>query len=106
MRFSRFLTLLALLAVLLAPAGMIGSHAAMAMPAAATQPMDHCAEGQDESAGKSEMIDCAIACAAMTTAEPLIPQETALLASAPNLLAASFIEGMRPEAATPPPRSA
>lgn len=91
-----------MLAVLLVPAGMIGGHSAMATPAAAT--MDHCADQKDKSASKNKMIDCAIACAAVATAEPTVPAKAAPLASAPVTLSSFFIEGTRPEAATPPPR--
>ena len=104
MRFKRLLSLLALLAVLLVPAGMIGGHSAMAMPASA-KTMDHCADQQDQSAGKNKMIDCAIACAAVATVEPIVPAKSAPLANPPATLPSYFIEGTRPEAATPPPRS-
>jgi hypothetical protein len=102
MRFSRLLSILALLAVLFAPAGMLGSHAAMAMPA---QPSGHCAEQQQQSGEDQQaMIDCAIACTALPSHQP-VPGENRLgPPAAPEAAVTLFVDGTRPEAATPPPR--
>ncbi len=107
MRFTRLLSILTVLALLLAPAGMLSSHAAMAMPdQAAASAIDHCASPGETSGSedKRAMIDCAIACAAMPAAEPLVADQSILAASPPALASNLFVEGMRPEAATPPPR--
>ncbi len=106
MPFSRLFHLLALLALLLAPAGMLGSHAAMAMP---HQPvaasMSHCDEQQTPAEDdRQRMLDCAIACTAMPASAPLVPPEPAFLAAVPVAAPTQFFESTRPEAATPPPR--
>jgi hypothetical protein len=105
MRLRRFLSILALFAVLLAPAGMLGSHAAMAMPA---QPSasGHCSEQQQHDSGeqKQAMIDCAIACTALPSHQPMLGETGVTPAAAPEAGVTSFTEGTRPEAATPPPR--
>ncbi len=105
MRCLRFLQMLVMLALMIAPAGMIGSHAAMAMPHQAAAPMEGCNSQRSapEDEQRQSMIDCAIACSAMpATADATRPQR--LLISPEYRLATILdIEGMRPEAATPPP---
>jgi hypothetical protein len=104
MRFSPLLSILALLAVLLAPAGMLGSHAAMAMPA---QPSasGHCPEKQQEHGQEQQaMIDCALACSALPSHQPVASDAAFAPAAAPLAALVQFLEGTRPEAATPPPR--
>lgn len=102
----RLFQLLALLALLLAPAGMLGDHAAMAMPhGTATATMGHCADRQapaDED--RQAMIDCAIACAAMPAAGPFSAMAPALVSPAPLIGLAARFDGTPPELATPPPR--
>lgn len=106
MRFTRLFQILALFALLLAPAGMLGSHAAMAMPhgAAAGTP-NHCADQQAPAEeDRQAMLDCAIACTAIPAADPLSPSEQ--MVSSPALLMGrtpAFV-GSAPELATPPPR--
>ena len=102
MRFM--LSILAFLAVLLAPAGMLGSHAAMAMPQQAAASADPCSEKQHEGEQDQAMIDCALACSALASHEPNIGDERAPDAAAPDALPSLALHGMRPEAATPPPR--
>jgi hypothetical protein len=103
MRFSRLLSILALLAVLLAPAGMFGSHAAMAMPAqpSASGP---CSEQQQSGEHEQAMIDCAIACTALASHQPVLGGNGLGPAAAPEAALTLFVDGTRPEAATPPPR--
>ena len=104
MRFM--LSILAFLAVLLAPAGMLGSHAAMAMPQHAAASADPCSEKQQHDGQQSQaMIDCALACSALASNEALIADEPAPDAAAPDARPSLALHGMRPEAATPPPRS-
>ena len=95
------------LALLLAPAGMFGGQAAMAMPhETSSVSMSHCLETQapgDEE--RQMMLDCAMACTAMPSAAPLLPPARAVLAALPVSGPVQFFEGTRPEAATPPPRS-
>lgn len=104
MRFSRLLSILALFAVLFAPAGMLGSHAAMAMPQQASaghhsEQQQHDQRGQDQA-----MIDCAIACTALPSNEPVVAEEELIRAAAPQSLPSLVLHGTKPEAATPPPR--
>lgn len=104
MRLSRLLPLLGLFAVLLAPLGMLGSHAAMAMPKQAAS-SGNCSEQQSEhSSGERATIDCAIACTALPSHEPLLPPAQIVAAAVPAANPILSLQGMRPEAATPPPR--
>ena len=98
--------MLALLALLLAPAGMLGSHAAMAMPPeAAMSAMSHCDDRQAPTDhDRKAMLDCAIACTAMPAAEPMLASEPALPAPLPALTRVRLVDGIPAEAATPPPR--
>jgi hypothetical protein len=109
MRLSRLFSIVALFALLFAPAGMLGSHSAMAMPHDAAAPMSgHCdtkEQAPDEQPGPS-MIDCAIACSAMPSADPFVPQKPLAAAARFKTALTRFIAGTRPEAATPPPRIA
>jgi hypothetical protein len=107
MGFGRILHIFALLALLLAPAGMLGSHAAMAMPSGtpASSTLDHCSEKQaPDEHDRRAMLDCAIACTALPAAAPLLATGQPLVA--PLLIPAAELRfvGTRPEAATPPPR--
>jgi hypothetical protein len=107
MRFSRLFSILAFVALLLAPAGMLGSHAAMAMPhdaaASMKDPCDTQDRAPDEQPGPS-MIDCAIACSAMPSANPFVAQKPVLAAAGFKASITRFVAGTWPEAATPPPR--
>jgi hypothetical protein len=109
MRFSRLFPILAVLALLFAPAGMLGSHAAMAMPHDAGARMaGHC-ETQNQAPAEQpgpSMIDCAIACSAMPSAAPFVVQKRVLAAIQFKTPLVRFVAGTRPEAATPPPRMA
>jgi hypothetical protein len=103
--------LLTLLAMLVAPFGMLSGHAAMAAPA--TQPAGgHCADmgashdqAPDDTAPAAN-IDCMMACAC-------VPAEGAELANVPSLAKepaisanASDVVGANPAADPPPPRPA
>lgn len=103
MQFSRLLSILALLAVLLAPSGMLGGHAAMAMPAqpSASGP---CSEQQQTGGDEQAMIDCAIACTALPSHQPVLGESGFNPAAAPEAAITLFADGTKPEAATPPPR--
>jgi hypothetical protein len=102
----RLIQFMAFLALLLAPASMLGSHAAMAMPHdAAAITMDHCADKQAPSEqDRQSMIDCAIACAAMPAAEPLLVADETVVPPALLTGPAPVFDGSAPEIVTPPPR--
>ena len=106
MNLGRLFQLLVLLALLLAPAGMLGSHAAMAMPhQAAASALDHCTKEQAPSGtDRQAMLDCALACTAMPAAAPQIARAVPVLQPLPVSVPEAPIAGHRPEAATPPPR--
>jgi hypothetical protein len=104
---SRVLSYLILLALLLAPASMVGSHAAMAMPhdaAASTSGHFEDQEQVPQDQRERPMIDCAMACSAMPSADPLIPARAPLTSLSYKAAAFLPIDGTRPEADTPPPR--
>jgi hypothetical protein len=109
MRISRLFSIMALIALLFAPAGMLGSHAAMAMPHDAAASMaGHCdteEQAPDEQPGPS-MIDCAIACSAMPSADAILPDKPVEVSAEFKTAVTRFVAGTRPEAATPPPRIA
>jgi hypothetical protein len=105
MAFRFLLRLSALLALLLAPAGMLGSHAAMAMPHQAAASADHCPDKQspaDEE--RQQMADCAMACSAMPAAAQHLGGDDAVASALPKMTPAPSLKGSRPEADTPPPR--
>ena len=106
MRFTRLFQILALFALLLAPAGMLGSHAAMAMPhGAAAGAMDHCADQRAPAEeDRQAMADCAIACTAMPADEPLFGREQMVASPALLIGPIPVFDGSAPELVTPPPR--
>lgn len=111
MRLRAFLHLFVLAALLLAPIGMVGSHAAMAAPQAPEASAGgHCADmvgsnqraPADKAPGKS--IDCMIACACVPSpgvqlADPPLP----VAAPEPAMITA-LVSGLNPAADPPPPR--
>lgn len=104
MSASRLLRWLTLIALLLAPLGMIGGAPAMAhsRPAQA----GHCAEKEKPAeAPLSAPVDCMIACAGSLPAQAvaLAAQPRPGRAVEPEPLAFR-LDGLHPEAATPPPR--
>ena len=113
-RLVRFLTMLALL---LAPLGMVGQHAAMAIPGTA-QAAEHYAENADHCAGMSSesedegspntgcLVDCAVACSAIPALGSEIADQPIALALAQRLALISRVTGLHPESDPPPPRIA
>lgn len=109
--FRFILRLLTVFALLLAPAGMMGSHAAMAAPPTlgSTASASHCAEmgGSQQRAPEhapAKNIDCMIACSCMPPlgAELRTPP---LLSAAPGPAATpARMHGLTPQAEPPPPR--
>lgn len=115
MSIARLLRLLAILAMLFAPLGMMGGHAAMAMPAQATQaamdhgammdPGGHCADREKQSHDrKGASIDCMIACSAMPTAELRVEDRPSMPAIVEPAAPANGLRGLHPESDPPPPR--
>jgi len=106
--------LLTLLALLLAPAGMITSHAVMAAPlhdASGARSSMHCAEmpqHERQAPGHSvpaTNIDCAIACACLPSRNAFVAGERqyfVALAPVPN--AQPLGHSFNPAADPPPPR--
>jgi hypothetical protein len=113
---TRLVRILTILAMLVAPLGMMGGHAAMAMPVSAQPAMDHmaamspggsCADMDKQPEDQSGPgIDCMIACSAVPSAEGGIaghPLAAADVQPPPPSEAAS---GLHPESDPPPPRFA
>ena len=109
---ARFLRVLTLLALLLAPAGMLGSHAAMAgVPVAAAAASDaHCAEmagGGHEAPCDPQVpagIDCMIACSCMPPLGAQLGQPPLRSAVPEPAMLTARLLGLSPQAETPPPR--
>lgn len=110
-----------MLALLFAPLGMIGGHAAMAMPAAAqashhAQAVDqppHCAEmggmAQDEDGtpdGDRSPIDCTMSCSALPALAGAVADQPPAPAMARSPALHGLVRGLHPESDDPPPRTA
>lgn len=107
MRFARFLTLFALLALLAAPFGRIGAAEASAMPGHGAAGAGHC-EGmpmpEPASGDERGAIDCMIACAAIAAADaPALDSVQAAPGVEAHRAPAAFA-GLSPESEPPPPR--
>jgi hypothetical protein len=109
---TRLFRLLAILAFLLAPAGMIGGAPAVASaPAvphhdAATAAPDRCAGMEEDTDRPSPRHDCAMACAAIPPLGSVIGARPLAPSVVDPVRPATFGHGLGPEAATPPPRTA
>lgn len=112
MRPLGLLRLLLLIALMLAPVGMVARHAAMAAPPAKAVDLSaHCADvagGHDEMGGDEVpgmSVDCMLACACIPpTGSPGLA--TKFLSQTPLALpTASLVSGHGPQADPPPPRS-
>lgn len=108
----RLLRILTLVALLLAPLGMMSGHAAMAMGSAAEAtnsmgPADHCG-GMDKPARHQPAsgIDCTIACSAVPSAEGTVATHPIAAAQIPPIALATSLFGLHPESDPPPPRLA
>jgi uncharacterized protein involved in copper resistance len=120
MPVTPFMRILTILAVLLAPLGMIAgtsaqaatTHAASAAthPADAMPAMDHCAgmqKSEDMSKGQpGHQHDCMMACAAIPAFGSELPAKPMTPSTIDPIALASTGHGLGPEAATPPPRFA
>ena len=104
------LRLLVALAVLLMPLGMAGaggSAAAAPHHPAAASPVEHGAHhpaGGDEDRQPERSAQCMMACAALPPAVGAVDARPALRGPALHLRLADRLDGLSPEAATPPPR--
>lgn len=120
MTAARLIRLLTILALLLAPLGMIGEHAAMAMTAPEASAhhagdaaqAGHCAgmTGQSEDEKKAPdrdcLIDCAIACSAIPAVGNMMGDQPMPAALAQPRPLAGRMSGLHPESDPPPPRIA
>ena len=114
MSITRLMRLLAIFAMLFAPFGMIGGHAAMAMPAATSampdhasmmDPASHCADREEPSKDRpGSSIDCMIACSALPSAESGVGDQTLPVALVLVFPRATGVAGLHPESDPPPPR--
>lgn len=104
----RFVQLLLLIVLAVAPFGRIGvSQAMTGQPRMAMNA--HCGGGQPMSDGDRShrmAVDCMLACAGMATACAQFALPPPAPAAAPVALATPFPPGIRPVADPPPPRSA
>jgi hypothetical protein len=103
---------LIMLAVLVMPFGMAPAAAAHpsqdAMAMHAGMAMQHCPEpSSDQHQPKGAMAACTMACASALPAMDLVRSEPLDPRAAPAIASVdSGIDGLHPETATPPPRSA
>ena len=115
MSLTRLWRALTIFGLLFAPLGIIGGHAAMAMPAdtastvmnhgQAGAPAGHCADiGQDQNGQTSPSIDCTIACSVMPAADFEIASHPAARGLVQVAALASLLRGLHPESDPPPPR--
>ena len=112
--------ILTLLALLVAPLGMVGEHAAMAMPSASavsnhgqtSEPSAHCAEmgsqtqDGDETSPSGDCLDCAVTCSALPAIGNLVSEPALGPAMARSLALVARVRGLHPESDDPPPRTA
>lgn len=125
--FASLARWLVLLALLVAPLGMMDDHAAMATaalaapsPAAASSsthheaeaaPAGHCADSaapaaDPDSVDRDCRLDCAVGCSAVPTPPSVMPASPLAAASLPPRPLVAHIHGRQPEADPPPPRTA
>ena len=106
MNFPRLLAFVLALAVLLAPAGMAPTFAAMPAPhdMAASMPMDHCAGQQEPDQKKAPESCCIVACSALLGGRGEIAAPPAASISYESIALSAHL-GFSAEAETPPPRT-
>ena len=109
----RLIRILTMLALLVAPLGMVGGHAAMAMPVAATAATGHCADiggmaddGDGSSQEDRSAIDCTISCSALPALAGALTDQPPLPAMARTVTLHGLVRGLHPESDDPPPRTA
>ena len=114
MAVLRLIRILTLATLLLAPFGMLGNHAAAALPTAAASghhmegmAAGHCPDtGQPAKDRSSSSIDCMMACSALAGIEGELAEHPLPAAAPPEVIAPKAIHGLNPEADPPPPRFA
>jgi hypothetical protein len=108
MAARRFLRLLTMLALLLMPLAMISGHPAMASEAHAATAADHCAgmEKQQKRDLPGRKGECMTGCACILDEAGGLDDEAIRPIAAERLPLAPALQGLHPEAATPPPRIA
>ena len=110
MRPRALLGIFALLAMLIAPIGMVGGHSVMAAPRTPSAVAGHCADmagfheqaPADKTPGKS--IDCMIACACMPSSGVQLGDPPLPVAAPEPAMIVSLVDGLNPAADPPPPR--
>jgi hypothetical protein len=107
MPLKHLVRLLTLLALLLAPAGMMGNHMAMAAP----QPAGgHCADanpgGHEAPRGEApaQGIDCLIACSCVPAFAAELADPPSFAATPASSSPVALGSGLNPQADPPPPR--
>jgi len=109
---ARLVRILALLALVLAPLGMMGAHPAMATPNPAVaalhgQGSEHCAGmDQPEKPKPVSCIDCIMVCSGLPVAESDVAAHPLATAPMPRLPLEQRVHGLHPESEPPPPRFA
>lgn len=119
---SRLLPFIAMLAMVFAPLSMVGGSAAVAqspMPASSTHHEQsagdpaHCSEMSGESPNEDDssrqgdcFSDCAVTCSAIPPLGTLFGDSAMLPAAAHPLPLVDRMQGLNPESADPPPRTA
>jgi hypothetical protein len=103
---ERLVRLLAVLAVLLMPLGMAPAAAAAVHPQMAMDmPAGHCPEQAPGRDMKGGIAECTMACAGTLPATDLASNEPVPIARAPiQPTATQRLQGLHPDAATPPPK--
>ena len=110
MRLRALIRLFVLVAMLIAPIGMVGSHAAMAAPHAPQAASSHCADmagsheqaPADKAPGKS--IDCMIACACVPSPGVRLADPPLAVTGPEPAMIVALAGGLNPAADPPPPR--
>jgi hypothetical protein len=97
---------LLLLAMLLMPFGMVPAAAAAGHQYGASMPMQHCPEQGPNDAPNGASPECTMACSAALPAAEFDRGMPLLIGSLPNGPAVAVaLVGLRPDTATPPPRT-
>ncbi|WP_431851160.1 hypothetical protein [Allosphingosinicella sp.] len=111
-RIGFLFRLLALLALTLAPLGMLGSHQAVAMGASHTAAAEsHCMEMGEEGqsapdkAAPATAVDCAIVCSCIPAVATPMPRPQTVAAILPSVRIFVTNAGLDPEAEPRPPRN-
>jgi hypothetical protein len=103
MSAPRLLRWLTLVALFLAPLGMIGASPAIGHGRVAEA--GHCDDGGGAPAGTPAPVDCMIACAGLPVPATAAAHRARTSAGSEPPALAAHLSGLQPEAATPPPRS-